>query len=381
MWTPPSTKKVVIFQPRVPNYRVPFFELLIQIGLLDGIQYEIYAIGETSDIRGDEARDRTWLVRLPAKRIKIGVRELVIFRSKKQRRGADLVIAEHTIRNLPIYQWLYFRKLNRFAFWGHGRTYTQSKLTVEERVKERLAKKADWFFAYTPGGAFAIKKLGFSGKRVTTLNNTIDTQEILHHEGLVTENDIIDFRSKLQINTGPVSVFIGALDKTKRIDFLLDAVKLISDEIPNFQLLVFGDGVQRPIIQDSILSAVIYGGKANTRTKALLSRVANSILMPGRVGLVAVDSFAMGLPIVTTKWPYHAPEFEYLRDGYNAVITEDNLEYYSQAVIDLLKSPERISFLKEGLQVSLDLYGIDNMVSNFHQGVLEALKLPSRGKK
>jgi hypothetical protein len=48
---------------------------------------------------------------------------------------------------------------------------------------------------------------------------------------------------------------------------------------------------------------------------AALSHVSSAIWMPGRVGLVAVDALALGLPVLTTHFPFHAPELEYLVEG------------------------------------------------------------------
>ena len=41
---------------------------------------------------------------------------------------------------------------------------------------------------------------------------------------------------------------------------------------------------------------------------ALLGCVCDVMVIPGRVGLVAVDAMALGLPLVTTKHDAHAPE-------------------------------------------------------------------------
>ena len=49
--------------------------------------------------------------------------------------------------------------------------------------------------------------------------------------------------------------------------------------------------------------------------KALIGRVATGLLSPGRISLVAVDALVLGLPILTTSWPFHAPEVDYLPDG------------------------------------------------------------------
>jgi len=100
------------------------------------------------------------------------------------------------------------------------------------------------------------------------------------------------------------------------------------------------------------------------------------MLIPGRVGLVAVDSFEMGLPIVTTDWPLHAPEFEYLSNNRNSIISQDSLNDYVANVIDVLNDKERMHELRANCFEDARKYSIEQMVSNFHAGVLKALGAP-----
>ena len=47
-------------------------------------------------------------------------------------------------------------------------------------------------------------------------------------------------------------------------------------------------------------------GRADGEALARLSTVVDIVMIPGRVGLVAVDALALGLPIATTTYPVHA---------------------------------------------------------------------------
>lgn len=54
---------------------------------------------------------------------------------------------------------------------------------------------------------------------------------------------------------------------------------------------------------------------------ALLLENADVHVIAGEVGLAIVHGFAFGLPMITCRptpdGPYHGPEIEYLKDGYN----------------------------------------------------------------
>ena len=98
-------------------------------------------------------------------------------------------------------------------------------------------------------------------------------------------------------------------------------------------------------------------------------------MMPGRVGLIAVDSFALGLPIVTTNWTWHAPEFEYLTHGINSIIAEDTVEDYVESILNLLRNSDYLQELRIKCFQDSQQYTIETMALNFHQGVLKVLEL------
>ena len=51
-------------------------------------------------------------------------------------------------------------------------------------------------------------------------------------------------------------------------------------------------------------------------------RMSKLFLMPGLLGLAVLDAEVMGLPVVTTRYPWHSPEIAYLRDGETGVIVD-----------------------------------------------------------
>jgi len=98
--------------------------------------------------------------------------------------------------------------------------------------------------------------------------------------------------------------------------------------------------------------------------------------MPGLVGLVVVDSFALGVPMVTTDYPFHSPEIDYLKNDENGLIVNcgQSAEVYAAAVARLLQDPARLERLRQGALASAPQYTIENMVANFAEGVVRALE-------
>ncbi|WP_405722875.1 glycosyltransferase [Streptomyces sp. NBC_01537] len=171
-------------------------------------------------------------------------------------------------------------------------------------------------------------------------------------------------------------MFIGGLDASKRIPFLLESARRIAAELPGFRLLVAGEGPDRRLVEAAASqpgSPVVALGYATRSQMGLLGAVSDVMLMPGRVGLCAVDSFALRTPVVTTEWPWHAPEFEYLIGGCNALITPDDVDSYATAVASLLHDPARLdSFRTACLDAAAD-YTVEGMAARFRDGALRML--------
>ena len=105
--------------------------------------------------------------------------------------------------------------------------------------------------------------------------------------------------------------------RSKRLAFSVEATDAIRSEIPDFQLLVIGDGPDRQMVDSAAASRpwlhVLGALKGNPMVDAAVA--ADLCLNPGLVGLAVLDAFALSLPMVTCDVPYHSPEIEYLVDA------------------------------------------------------------------
>jgi glycosyltransferase involved in cell wall biosynthesis len=287
----------------------------------------------------------------------------------------DLVIAEHAISNLETFQ-LIARRVP-LAFWGHGRTYTQEPNFVTEAIKKWLARNARWFFSYTKLGATAVAAAGLPTDKITVLNNTIDTNSLKLQLENISDEDLKNFRSVQLNDASKVALFLGALDKSKKIEFLFESLDIVAKNDPNFRFVIVGDGPLRGVVSRLVSSrpwAFQFGSQFGEK-KALMLKAADALVIPGRAGLVVVDSFAAERPIVTTNDAFHPPEFEYLKTDVNAIVVGEDVNDYARAVEASFDS-EVSNTLKAGCRESSTEYSLDKMVSNFVQGVIKALAQP-----
>ncbi len=371
-----NNTRIAIIHPWIPQYRVNFFKKLESKLSEDGIDLDLfYGEPETKwKNRGDQLLGEIGTL-LPTLEKRVFCRSVLMKSLKSVDLTVyDLVVVEQAIRNAETY-WLVWKRIP-LAFWGHGATYTQKASPILEFFKSWLTRKGVWFFAYTQGGKQSVVSKGFPDSRVSVLNNTFDTSPLIESLKAIGHNELEQFREKYNLTKGCTALFLGALDESKRLDILLEATSEVLKTLPNFQLLVMGDGPERQKIikfaQTRTWVRVLEKNFGNE--KALALRAADILTIPGRVGLVSIDSFVAGLPIVTTPDPFHPPEFEYIQNGLNAVVAK------SMASADYADSIIRALHLEKNLKLRLnalacaDKYSVDSMVSAFARGIKSALE-------
>lgn len=110
---------------------------------------------------------------------------------------------------------------------------------------------------------------------------------------------------------------------------------------------------------------------ADRRTLATLGKIAQVCVMPGRVGLVAVDAMTLGLPIITTDWPFHAPERDYLTSEFS-VVTKQTAGSFAAGVVSVLNDSERRSEMASAARTHSARLSIECTAENIKLAILLA---------
>ncbi|MDQ1006965.1 glycosyltransferase involved in cell wall biosynthesis [Streptomyces sp. V4I23] len=385
-----TRRRITIVQPYVPSYRVPFFTRLASD--LDAMVKADLVVAHGSpatavSMRGNAAMDELeCAVPLHQRSWNLGKSVTYFKRLGSLPRQSDAVVVEQALHNLETYPLLVRAALHQaglplgnkavVGMWGQGRNHNRDVGAPVRAAKNIITRRADWFFAYTNGGADYLEAKGFPRERITVVRNATDTARLRAARDAVTGREIADYASELGLVPDRTVLFLGSLDESKRIPFLLAAVPDIVAQLPGFTLLVAGDGPQRPLVESAAASGdgVVYVGPVHGERRALLGAVARLMLMPRMVGLCAVDSFALRTPLVTTQWPYHGPEFEYLEHGRNAVIAVGGPKQYAEAVVKTLSSPALMDKLVAGCAADAEKYTVEDMSRRFAEGLAMMLE-------
>lgn len=365
-----------IIQPFVPNYRLGLFDALAARLESEGLELEVWHAQPKGRVaaRGNAATG-PWSVPIRQHRLSIGRRNITVRNVHARSRRVRAVIAGLASTNLETYG-LAADPSVRLMLWGHGRNYTAGNNGLDQTMETWLRRRSAHVFTYTESGKEHLVAAGTDPEKVTVVQNSTDTRALRRAVSELPASAAWDLRDEHNLGTGPVCLYIGAFDEPKKLPLLFEAADLIHAALPGFRLVLAGAGPDEPEVRRSVdkrpYSRLM--GRVNADGLARLSTVASAVLIPGRVGLVAVDALALGLPIITTNYALHAPEADYLTAGIDSVWTDMSAEAYAGGVLDALRRPERLNSLALAALHRGREFSVEDSARRFADGIIRGLQ-------
>lgn len=305
----------------IPHYRIPVYNALachpkFQLGVLHS---------GTSIIRNNDQY----------KEIIVGKKSFGSFIYQKNliqlATPYDVIIAGNNLRQLSTLRLFYKRQNVKFIWWGHvfGRSF---RANLVKPLHVILTKSADAFITYNEVEKRELAKWGCHLESIFVAPNTV---YVPNHQ----INPGIDRNSFL---------FVGRLQKRKKIHDLILAFHKVKDKIPRRICIdIVGTGEEYDTLlklakELDIYDRVIFHGKIidDNRLKSIFQK-ALAYVSPGHVGLGVLHSFAYGVPVITRRNAYHAPEFENIVDDYNGLLYDGSLKELTHYLLLLSSHPEK----------------------------------------
>lgn len=373
-----SMTKVCIIQRRLTRYRVPLFEALRAALAARGIDLDLLVgRGTSAEEKKNDADELPWARVIPTHYL--AGRHLCWQPAGRYVAGADLVVVTQENKLLQNHLLMLAPRRFRLAFWGHGANLQSDNPNgLKERFKRWTTNRVDWWFAYTRMSKGLVRAAGFPGDRITVLNNAVDTTELRRQRQSVSAEETQALRAALGFGAGPVGVFVGSLYADKRLDFLFEAAAAVRVQVPDFHLLIVGEGPERAKVEAWCAARpwARWVGAKFGRNKAAHLAVAQIMMNPGLVGLGILDSFVCGVPMLTTDCGIHSPEIAYLEDGVNGLMISNDSQSYEGACVRLLQNPAELNRLRAGCEASASEYTVENMAQRFADGIECCLNAP-----
>lgn len=143
-------------------------------------------------------------------------------------------------------------------------------------------------------------------------------------------------------------VAVGRLDAVKGFDTLLHAWAGIQARLPDWQLVIYGEGVERPrlqrIIADEGLQERAFLAGATDQVESCLSRAHLFVLASRTEGFpnALCEAMAVGLPVVATDCRCGPADIVTPgRDG--LLVPVDDCQAMGQAILSLASDPQRLA--------------------------------------
>ena len=373
-------RKVLIIQSEMKHYRLPFFTGLFSALSEEGVT--LLVAYSNSNPAHSARHDRCELpspIGLKVKGTWFFKRFLYqplwseVFKS-------DLVIVGPELKYIlnPFLLILSALGLKTVSFWGLGPNNHPDRSPLSEWLKLRFFTQVDWWFAYTQTIANYIVRLGMPTSQVTNVQNATDSAGLVHLISTISNEEVNDAKVLLTGEaSAQIGLYCGLIGDIKDIPLLVESARLVHQRLPNFHLVIIGNGPEAAWLRESIAgdNYIHYLGSKFGKESALYYKMSDIFLLAGTAGLAIVDSFAAGLPILLTHLATHPPEVSYVIDGYNGRFATHDPFSFADSITELLCDTALISRLRIGAEASGKTYTIEAMVNNYKAGVRLCLDL------
>lgn len=207
----------------------------------------------------------------------------------------DALVVEANPRYLSTYQairWMHQR--GRLVLgWGLGAPGLHGRLGFLRRWEKRiLLRSLDGIIAYSRRGAKEYQLLGFPARNIFVAHNAVSAPPITPPP-----------ERSVGLNAGGVVLFIGRLQKRKRVDNLLRACAALPLELQP-ECIIVGDG---PARQDYMeLAAQVYpsarfAGACHGADLQPYLAAADLFVLPGTGGLAIQQAMTAGLAVIAAE--------------------------------------------------------------------------------
>lgn len=236
-----------------------------------------------------------------------------------------------------------FRK--RIYLWSHGWYGKETKF-------RKLAKKfffslADGIFLYGNYAKNLMIKEGFNENKLHVIYNSLSyDKQLVERKKNKMSNIFVDKFTNYNKNL----IFVGRLTKIKKLDLIIDALKILklNNKLYNFTFIGEGEEMSNLVnlakknnLQDNIW---FYGATYDENELSNLIYNADLCVSPGNVGLTAIHAMTYGVPVITHNYfEYQMPEFEAIIENQTgAFFTYNNSSSLAQVIKDWFdNNPDR----------------------------------------
>lgn len=210
--------------------------------------------------------------------------------------------------------------------WTHG-LYGREK-GLRKAIKLVYFRLSSKLFLYGDYSRTLLLKEGFDPHKLIVVYNSLDyTKQLSIRKQLKPTKAYTDYFK----NTNPVLFYIGRIQNSKKLEQILDAMKILQDNGTFLNLAVVGELDYNSSFNDEIVErnlqdyVWLVGSEYDESIIAQFIYNATVCISPGNVGLTALHSLVYGTPVITHSNPLNQmPEYEAIVHEYNGALFSEN---------------------------------------------------------
>ena len=201
--------------------------------------------------------------------------------------------------------------------WTHGmRENTYPKKRFLEKLFFGLSYK---ILLYGEHSKITMVKEGIKEEKLIPIYNSLD-----HEKQLMIRNKLKPAKLyKNHFNNNlPVLIYIGRIQKSKKVDTLINVLEVFKTKGNPCNLVIVGTDIENNEIPNLVKkynleqNVWFYGACYNEEEIGPLLYNADVCISPGLIGLTAIHSLTYGTPVITSDdFSNHGPEFEAIEPG------------------------------------------------------------------
>lgn len=265
--------------------------------------------------------------------------------------------AYNCISTWVILAMLMFSK-KKVYLWSHG--YYGGENKIKKLIKKIYFGMSSGVLLYGQRARKLMIENGFPRTRLHVIYNSIDWHNQKSIRVRLRKQNIYNEYFKEDL---PTIIFIGRIQKIKKIELLIDALSELISHGTKINLIIVGDGNHMHNLTERVLKLGImdnvyfYGSCYDEEEIGKLIYNADIFVSPGNVGLAVIHSFSYGTPVIThDNFKNQGPEFEAIDRGVTGdFFKENSISDLCQSIMKWInKSPEERYKIREACYQIID---------------------------
>lgn len=377
--------KVAISQRIIPHYRVPVFRELasresIELTLYYGRGLKKGSQANAKIIKGFKAK-KLFTIMLNYKGV-YGSLQLRVWHPFLFFHlifgNYDVIVVEPSSNFYNnVFIFFYCKLFKKKFIWHESGSAPKSKRPLFRKIIDPMlsifTSGADAFLTYTSYADHSLKRdHNIDSKKIFRAQNSINTSQI-HQEVERFLPLIRNKKKELGLINFKVAMYIGGIEKRKKISNLIKAVTKLNRSGTPAKALIVGDGPDKLHLLEKLSkedkSHTIFCGKQITHA-TLYVLLSDVVVLPSSGGLSVMTAFACKKPFVGSEEIEQGGIKDYVIDGYNGYLTkENNVEDLFTKLKKLFSETKQYKILCENAYKTSKKLTIPNMVNGYEKAI------------